>query len=265
MNVGINYLREHIISDARIHYVILNGGGLAPNVVPAFAESFYMIRAPKLDQLKAIYGRVIDVAKGAALMTGTEVEIAFHAGASNVVLNDTIADLLRIKLNAISSPAFSDEERQFARELQDTFPEDPGMIERMAKRYGPKVIPMLDGIEEQLLFEGVLPADKQETTMHGSTDVGDVSWVVPTGQINTTCHAVGTPGHSWQSVAQAGTSIGHKGMLYAAQVLAASALAFMGDSDLLQQARDEFVRRTQDTPFESPIPDGATPPVTLRP
>lgn len=262
MNVGINYLREHIITDARIHYVITNGGGLAPNIVPAYAESFYLIRAPRSDQLKAIYERVIDVARGAAQMTGTEVEIAFHAGASNLVLNDTIAGVMYAKLNAVSLPVFGDEERVFAREIAETFPKETGRIERMVNRYGPEVIPLLDGIAESLLFEGVLPVDKQVVHTPGSTDVGDVSWVVPTGQITTACHAFGTPGHSWQIVAQSGMSIGHKGMLYAAKVLALSALVFIRQPDLLRQAQIEFAARVKDTPFVSPIPEGAKPPIT---
>jgi len=260
MNVGANYLREHIIQDARLHYVILDGGGVAPNVVPPYAESLYMIRAPRPDQLKPIYERVLDVARGAALMTGTEMEFAVISGASNLVFNDTIVDVLHEKMEKIEPPGFTEQERQFARELAETFPEGGGMMESFTKILGPNVKQMLSTMKETLLFEGVVPAFKKDIAMPDSTDVGDVSWVVPTGQIMTTCNAFGTPGHSWQLVAQSGMSIGHKGMLYAGKVLALGALEFMRDDELLVKAQAEFADRLQTTAFVPLIPDGVKPP-----
>ncbi len=259
MNVGANYLREHIIPEARIHYVITNGGGTAPNVVPAEAESLYLIRAPRPDQLEEIYGRVLNIAQGAALMTGTEVEIRFHAGASNFLLNDTIVDVLYDKMQDMEAPKFSREERQFAGELAKTFPE--GGAEVFASLLGPDAGKILAVMKETLLFEGLLPKIKIDKALPGSSDVGDVSWVTPTAQIMTACQAFGTPGHSWQAVAQGGMSIGHKGMLYAAKVLGLSAVEFMGNPELLDKARAEFAERREGTPYVSPIPDGATPPI----
>ncbi len=261
MNVGVNYLREHIIQDARLHYVILNGGGVAPNVVPPFAESLYMIRAPRPDQLKPIYERVLDVARGAALMTGTETEFAVISGASNLVFNDTIVDVLHEKMDQVAPPAFTEDERNFARELDSTFPKGGGLMESFAKMLGPNAKQILANAKETLLVEDVLPAFKKDIAMPGSSDVGDVSWVTPTGQIMTTCQAIGTPGHSWQQVAQSGMSIGHKGMLYAGKVLALSALEFMRDAELLEKAQAEFTDRLQTTPFVSLIPDGVKPPL----
>jgi aminobenzoyl-glutamate utilization protein B len=261
MNVGVNYLREHIIQEARLHYVIINGGGIAPNVVPPFAESLYMIRAPRPDQLKPIYERVLDVARGAALMTGTEMEHAVISGASNLVFNNTIVDVLHEKMDEVAPPAFTEEERNFARELAPSFPEGGGMMEGFAKMLGPNVKQLLANAKETLLVEGVMPAFKKDIALPGSTDVGDVSWVTPTGQIMTTCYAFGTPGHSWQLVAQSGMSIGHKGMLYAGKVLSLTALEFMQNVDLLAKAQDEFSTRLEETPPVSLIPEGAKPPI----
>jgi aminobenzoyl-glutamate utilization protein B len=261
MNVGVNYLREHIIQEARLHYVILNGGGIAPNVVPPYAESLYMIRAPRPDQLKPIYERVLDVAKGAALMTGTKMEFEVISGASNLVFNDTIVDVLHQKMDEVTPPSFTDEERNFARELASTFPSGGGMMEGMAKMLGPSIKPILAKAKEALLMEGVMPAFKKDITLPGSTDVGDVSWVTPTGQIMTTCHAFGTPGHSWQLVAQSGMSIGYKGMLYAGKILALTALEFIRDTELLAKAQAEFTGRLEENPFVALIPDDAKPPI----
>ena len=259
MNVGVNYLREHIIPEARIHYVITNGGGPAPNVVPADAESMYLIRAPRSDQLEELYERVVRVAKGAAMMTETQVAVRFHAGASNLLANDTIADVLYANMQALQPPQFAAEEEQFARELAKTFP--PGSRDLFASFLGPDLAKMMAAMKDKVLFEGLAPEYKLEKALPGSTDVGDVSWVTPTGQIMAACQAIGTPGHSWQAVAQGGMSIGHRGMLYAAQVLALGAANFMQEPGLLEKARAEFLERLRDTPYVSPIPDGVKPPL----
>ena len=261
MNVGVNYLREHIISEARIHYVIINGGGIAPNVVPPYAESLYIIRAPKPGELKPIFERVQDVARGAALMTGTELEFSVISGASNLVFNDTIVDVFQDVMDSVTPPAFSDDERAFAHRLSKTFPEGGGLMGGFAKMMGSDANRILAEMKESLLYDKVLPAVKSDVALPGSTDVGDVSWVTPTGQIMTTCYAFGTPGHSWQLVAQSGMSIGHKGMLYAGKVIATTALEFMKSPSLLQKAQDEFRSRLDETPFTPLIPEGVKPPL----
>jgi len=263
MNVGVNYLREHIIPEARMHYVIINGGGIAPNVVPPYAESLYMIRAPRPDQLKPIYERVLDVARGAAQMTGTQMEFNVISGASNLVFNDTIVDVLHEKMDELGGPSFTEDEREFARELSKTFPGGGGGMESMVMLLGPAGKQILKDMKETLLYEGILPAFKKDIALPGSTDVGDVSWVTPTGQITTTCQAFGTPGHSWQQVAQSGMSIGHKGMLYAGKVLALAALEFMRSPEILKAAKDEFDSRLEETPFVALIPEGANPPLDV--
>ena len=258
MNIGVNYLREHMLPEARIHYIITKGGG-AVNVVPDLAESRYLVRAPQPYQVAELFERVKAVAQGAALMTGTQFEIIFDAGYSNMILNDTMVDVLHEKLVQIGAPGYSEDELRFAEEIVKTV-DKSNLLEGTAM-LGPEAQKMLAQMKDKLLFDAVLPLFKSEVAMPGSTDVGDVSWVVPTGQVVATCGIQGTPGHSWQQVAQGAMGIGHKGLLYAGKVLAAAAIEFMQNPELLQKARDEFAERTRDHPYVSPIPAGVKPPV----
>lgn len=259
MNVGANYLREHMIPDARIHYIITKGG-VAPNVVPDFAESMYSVRAPRREQLDPLLERVKKIAEGAALMTGTEVEINVISGMSNMLQNDTINEVLQTKLVEVGAPRFSDEEHAFARELSGTIP--PESLEASAPIYGLKADDIAE-LKKQVLHEDILPPYRSENILPGSTDVGDVSWVTPTGQIVTACWALGTPGHSWQIVAQGKTGIGQRGMLYAGKVMAVSALEFMKNDQLRKQAVDEFKRKRAAVNYTSPIPEGTKPPLNF--
>ncbi len=259
MNVGVNYLREHMIPGARIHYVITNGGR-APNVVPDEAASHYSVRAPRTDQLDALYARLLDIARGAALMTGTQMEVIFYAGMSNMLLNETINHVLQEKLEQVGAPQYDPRELDFARQIAQTIP--PGSLEEAAVTYGlgEKEIAAL---KDKVLFDGVLPPYRSDIVQPGSTDVGDVSWAAPTGQVVTTCMALGTPFHTWQVVAQGSMSIGHKGMLYAAKVMALSALEFLQKPALVQAAKDEYRRKRAAAHYVSPIPDGAKPPIDV--
>jgi len=256
MNVGSNYLREHLIPDARIHYIITNGGGSAANVVPPLAESQYIIRAPLLQQVDEVYLRVVDIAKGAALMTGTELEIIFKKGMSNLLLNTTISDVLYEKMILVGAPKFDQEEIEFARQITSTCTDDDlaGMLVKIFGKEARSLVPT-----DTYLLEPVMPNVQMDYVTPGSTDVGDVSWVTPTGQIETTCAALNTPSHSWQIVAQSGMGIGHKGMLYAGKVMAMAAQEFMSHPDRLQTAREEFQQKIKKTPYRCPIPDGIKP------
>ncbi len=256
MNVGANYLREHLIPDARIHYVITNGGGSAANVVPPLAESQYILRAPLLQQVNEIYQRVMDVARGAALMTGTEVEFIFQKGMSNLLLNDTITDVLYEKMIQVGPPEYDQQEIEFARQISTTCPQSD-MTGLLIKMYGKEARALVP--QDAVLLSPVMPNVQMDFVAPGSTDVGDVSWVIPTGQIETTCAALNTPSHSWQIVAQSGMSIGHKGMLYAGKVMALAAQEFMTHPERLKEARDEFERKIKATPYQCPIPDGVQP------
>lgn len=260
MNVGVNYLREHMIPDARVHYVTINGGGVAPNVVPDFAQSLYSVRAPRTDQLDELFARVKDIAKGAALMTGTEVEIKVISGMSNMLPNETINEVLQSKLVEVGAPKFNAEEHAFARELAKSIP--AGSLETSAYVYGLDSKAVAE-LKDVVLFEDILPPFRSDVVLPGSTDVGDVSWVVPTGQIFTACWTLGSPGHSWQIVAQGKMGIGQRGMLYAGKVMALSALEFMKDDALLEKAKEEFKQKRSAANYISPIPPGTKPPLSI--
>ena len=232
---------------------------MAPNVVPDYAESQYVVRAPLAGQLAELFERVKDIAQGAALMTGTQVEVDVRTGTSNLLLNDTLIDVLQAKLEQIPPPHYDEAELAFAREVAQTFPATSAAdsLNRLGAD-GRKAVEALHGAP---LADIVMPLHRTNALLHASSDVGDVSWVAPTGWIGTVCHAIGTPGHSWQLTAQGGMSIGHKGMLYAGKVLGAAALEFLQKPELVKQARAEFEASLRATPYVCPIPAGVKPPL----
>jgi aminobenzoyl-glutamate utilization protein B len=248
MDVGVNYMREHIIQDARVHCVITEGGQ-APNVVPPYAQVWYYVRAPNREQVDFIYTWMLDIAKGAALMTGTTFDIEFLTGCYNTLPNEVLGELLMEKLKIAGPPAFTDEEKDLARKLQETFP--PGSIEKAEQRFEMTREEMGDP-----LCEVITEPRGLGTVMGGSTDVGDVSYITPTVEISTCCQALGTPGHSWQNVVASGSSIGYKGMMLAAKAMALAAFDLETKPDIVQAAQEEFKRKTAGKPYVSPLPDG---------
>jgi aminobenzoyl-glutamate utilization protein B len=253
MNVGVNYLREHVVEQARIHYVITNGGG-APNVVPDEAEVWYFIRAPRRDQVEAITARVRKIAAGATLMTETTHEEDFQCGAYNVLPNDTLANTALEILREMEPLSFTAEERAWAQTVADAFPESVrrGIIEAHG-------LP-LRVLDEPVTGEVFDPTDRGKT-MPGSTDVGDVSWITPTVQVWAACWAVGVPGHSWGITATGAMSIGHKGMLYAAKAMALLGARLVEDPALLEKAQAELKEATGGKPYRTPLPEGQKPPL----
>ncbi len=240
MNVGMNYLREHIIPEARVHYAVTNTGGESPNVVQAEAEVLYLIRAPLVKDVQHIYERLNDIAKGAALMTGTKVEVVFDKGCSNVVPNRTLYTLMHDLFREIGVPTHTEEEKEFAEQMTETIDHYMG---------------------EEILATDVSPLTAHERSGSASTDVGDVSWVVPTVQCETACFAKGTAFHSWQMVAQGKTSIGHKGMLHASKVVAATALHLFSHPEKIEEARKEWKERLEGNEYICPIPEHIHPPI----
>lgn len=247
MNVGVNYLREHIIQEARIHYVTTNGGG-EPNVVPGEAESWYYIRAPRLGQLRGIYDRVIKIAKGAAMMTETELEVKFTGGCANVVPNQPLAEALHRNMQLVGAPVFDEHDLEWAREMSRHYP--AGQREAMLQRLAELGLDLGDAH----LHDNVAPFSSDRSAMAGSTDVGDVSWVTPTAQFSTACWPLGASGHSWQITAASGMAIGHKGMLAAAKILALTTLDVLLDPGLLAQAREALIKERRGEKYESLIP-----------
>ena len=253
MDVGMNYLREHVMSEARIHSVVTSGGD-APNVVPAYAQVWYYIRAPEREQVDTMYERVLDIARGAALMSGTTHEIEFVAGCYEVLPNNTLSDLMLEKMQAVNDLAFTVEERRFARQLQASFPDKSvqGACERVQKAAREDTI--TESIENPLWTQ-VLPHADRALPVEGSTDVGDVSWITPTGQVTSCCWPMGTPAHSWQMVASSGSSIGSKGMLFAAKTMALTGLELLKSPDLLEQAGKEFHEAKNGITYKSALPE----------
>jgi len=257
MDMGVNYLREHIIPEARIHSVVTSGGQ-APNVVPAFAQVWYFVRAPHRDQVDEIYARVLDIAKGAALMSGTTHEIEFITGCYDLLPNNTLSDLLLEKMREVDDLKFTEQERGFAKKLQATFP--AGSVKAEYEWMEKSVSSPLSPNEmDNPLWEQVLPHSAYPPLMGGSTEVGDVSWITPTAQITTTCWPLGTPGHSWQTVASCGTSIGFKGMLFASKTMALAGLDLLTKPNLLRQAQFEFSQAKKGQEYITPLPEKAIP------
>ena len=253
MNVGVNFLREHVHNSTRIHYVVTDGG-LAPNVVPARAQVWYYVRTPRRAQVEDVYGRLLDVARGACLMTGTTHEVRLIAACYDTLPNKVLGEVLHANLEAIGAPRFNDEEKALALKLQATFP--PGALpkalddlRRKGVDLGPPGGPGTD------LFERIVPNTAQGEMIGGSTDVGDVSYVVPTAQVWTVTAPLGMPGHSWQNVVSVGSGIGRKGMLFAAQVLAAATCELMRQPELVARAAEEFRAATAGRPYVSPVCD----------
>ena len=256
MNIGVNYLREHIIPEARVHYAITNSGGFSPNVVQAEADVLYLIRAPQTKQVEEIYQRIRKIAQGAAMMTETAVDIIFDKACSNLIPNQTLERVMYDNFKQLGTPAFTEEEQNFARQIRETIPEsdkssDLNMIAKVMGASGKKLTEQL-GSEE--LSTVLLPLLPQARLMSGSTDVGDVSWIVPTVQCSTTCFAMGTQLHSWQAVAQGGMSIGHKGMLHAGKVMAATAIDVLLHPEKIAEAKAELREKLDGTSYVCPIP-----------
>ena len=257
MNVGANYLREHVIQDARIHYVVEKGGG-QPNIVPDYARSWYYVRAPERDQVEYIYNWVLDVAEGAAKMTRTEMRHESMGGLYNLIPNRTIAERITGNMREIGVPKYSEEEMKFAEKISESIPPEMKYEDlRESKRPG------WERLVDKLLDDEVPDPWGEGLVSHGSTDVGDVSWQTPTVEFNTATWVLGTPGHSWQNVAQSGVSVGHKSLIFAAKVMAATGLDLLTSTDLLKRAKEEHKKRVAGKEYTSPLPSEMQPPLDV--
>lgn len=253
MNVGVNYLREHMPSTARIHYAVTDTGGHAPNVVQAKATVRYLVRARTLPDLLELVARVKDVAAGAALMTGTSVRSEVVSGDANLVGNTPLEALMHGHIERLGPPPFDDADRATAAKFQETF--SPADVATSFARFG---LPVRKGVS---LCDVIFPLGNGDGTIVGSTDVGTVSWVVPTVQMRGATYAIGTPGHSWQLVAQGKLPAAHKGMAHAAKVMASTAIDLFSKPELIAEAKADHAERLDGTPFVNPIPDDVQPPL----
>lgn len=238
MNIGVNYMREHIKQDARIHYVITDGG-VQPNVVPPRASVWYYVRADVHRDVDEYFAWVTRIAQGAALMTQTSVEWSIDTDCHEQIPNRVLAEAVDRNLRLVGAPRFSDDERAFATRIRETLPD------------APEGAPLIEEIES-------LPAEPR--LVRGSTDIGDVSWHVPVGHLRAATQAHGSPGHSWQIVACTGTTIGEKGGVVAAKVLACTALDLLTSAELRRQAWADFREHRGSDPYTLLIPPDQGPP-----
>ena len=257
MNVGVNYMREHMPDDARIHYAYLDAGGVAANVVQHKAAVRQLVRAGDLQTLRSLIERVKKIAEGAALMTETRVEANVFTGVSNLIGNRPLEEAMQTELERLGPVEFDSEDQDFAREIQKTLTKDD--IAVSFRRCG---MPPPD--EDLALCDFVAPLDLQGEGGEGSTDVGDVSWAVPTVQARVATCAVGTPFHTWQTVAQGKAPAAHKGMVYAAKVMAATARRLIEDPALRARAREEHSAFLAKSPYVCPLPEGVEPPIVKQ-
>ena len=246
MNVGANYMREHVKETSRIHYVITNGGA-QPNVVPATAQVWYFVRANTHEDAERNFDWLRDIAEGAAKMSRTKVTVHIDTDCHELIPNLPLSRVILRNLQRVGPPRFDAADLDLARRLQE-----PLRIE-----FGQK--------ESKPLNDGIDPLPKQPyTASGGSTDVGDISWHVPTSGLDTACFAAGSPGHSWQNVAAIGSPIGHKGLLVAAKTLALSALDLLQDPQALKDARVDFQERMKGRDYTTKIPKGQKAPRAIR-
>jgi aminobenzoyl-glutamate utilization protein B len=261
MNVGVNYLREHVTSNVRIHYVITHGGDV-PNIVPPEAEVWYFIRAHQRDELDDVLRRIRKIAQGAALMTETTMDEVFNGACSSFLNNHYLADLQNQAMLTIGPPRFTDDEKSYAREINESYPEETK--EKLLKML--ELPPDVENrVRDEPLYEEVFPTVDESKINTGSTDVGDVSWITPLSMFSTTSFAAAAPGHNWGIAATCGMSIGHKGMIYAAKIMAFSAMDLLSDPEHLRRAREEFEKATKNRPYKTPLPDELKPPHYERP
>jgi len=247
MNVGVNYMREHMPQAARIHYAMLDGGGVAPNVVQAFAKVRYLIRAPDLQMLKELVARVRKIADGAALMSETQVSASVISGQSNLVDNMPLAKILQANFDRLGPPDFDEADREFARQIGRTFTKED--VATTYHRYG---MTPLDPAPP--LCDSIVPFEcRNFVSGTASTDLGDVSWVVPTIYARGAVFAVGTPGHSWQLVSQGKLPAAHKGMMHVSKALAGTAIDVFENPARLEAIRADHRARVGDG-YECPIP-----------
>ena len=254
LNMGSEYMREHVPQEVRVHYNIQEGGS-APNVVPAEASVWYFVRAPEREGVERVTEWLREIAEGAATMTRTEVSERYYTGCHRLVSNSVIADTFRENMAALDPVFFDDDAHDLAEDLQETFPD--GSLASTLEDFEE---PHAEEAADTALYTEPMDAFDEGETGSGSTEVGDVSQITPTAQFRATTWALGTPGHSWQAVAANG-DFGRTAVPYAAKLLAGSAFDLLTDEERLAEAQAEFEQTTDS--YETPLPEGTEPPFEL--
>ncbi len=260
MNVGCNYLREHMIPEARIHYAYIDAGGTAPNVVQDHAVIRYEVRSPRVSQVKELFERVKNVARGASIMTDTEMNCELAMAFTEYIPNNALAAVADECLKEVGAPKWDEADYELAKTFLHTFPEITmeSIRNQIIETYGED---RLEEIMERPLDSEIHPfsPDKVKLTA-GSTDVGDVGYAAPTLNICVATACVGNVGHSWQMVAQSCSPIAHKGLLTAAKVMALSCIRTMDRPDVIEAAKKEVTKRNGGH-YTCPLPDSVKPPL----
>ncbi|WP_435156242.1 amidohydrolase [Haladaptatus sp. DFWS20] len=256
LNTGVEYMREHISEKARVHYVITDGGD-APNVVPAEATVWYYVRAPTRAEVERISDWLSDIAGGAATMTQTEVDHRYITGCWDYLPNHTVTDVIWETMQDLGTIGYSDDDRAFAADLKETVSSEQidASLEDVPEEY-------VDEIQAAGLYDEPVPPHAEGDVGGGSTEVGDVSWITPTGQFRAATWAVGTPAHTWQATAANG-DFGQKGAVYAAKVLGGTAYTLLKNPDIVERANEEFDDTTGKQSYETPLPPEAEPPFDI--
>jgi aminobenzoyl-glutamate utilization protein B len=261
MNVGVQFLREHMSSKARIHYAITDGGGRSPNVVQPKASVLYMVRSNRVAEAVELQKRVDDIAQGAALMTGTTFEKKFIDGLADTIPNHTLESILYENFQALGVPSYTDEEYAFMDALSKTYPGGDTALPGTGAKNDPAIAEQVKALRQKSghgINDFLLPLYQGEAFEPGSTDVGDVSWLTPTAQVHVAVFANGAPGHSWQNVSVGATTVAHKAVLHAGKVMALGAIDLLEKPDLLAKARQEFEKATAQG-YTCPTPADAVP------
>ena len=260
MSVGVNYLREHMIDQARIHYAYVDAGGVAPNVVQDHTLVKYEARSPKVKQVKELFERVVNVARGAALMTDTTMNYEITMAFSDYITNSALASIADECLQEVGAPPWEVGDYALAKAYLSSYNETTmaSIKEMIVETYGED---QLEEILSQPLDHVIHPYDVKNTSYRsGSTDVGDVCYTVPTLNFNVATACIGNVGHTWQMTGQACSSIAQKGLITAAKAMALSAIRTMNRPDVIEKAK-QIVLKQNGGAYECPMPDSVKPPV----
>ena len=255
MNVGVNYMREHVVQETRIHYVVEDGGH-EPNVVPPYARSWYYVRAPERELVDMYYQRLLDIADGADKMVGTTHRVTFLSGVHNGMENRVLGEAAIANMRLVGVPTYTVEEEAFAAEMAKSIPPEKKKVGLMSSSL-PDAMDLMDVNLNTRIYDPV----GEGTKGGGSSDVADVAWNTPTVQFRTVYTIVGAPGHSWQNTATNGTTIGQKSTIFASKVMAGTVIDLLSDKKLLQRARDEWTRQMKGRVYRCPVPPDLKPPL----
>jgi aminobenzoyl-glutamate utilization protein B len=255
MNIGVNYLREHVVQETRIHYIVEDGGH-EPNVVPPYARSWYYIRAPERELVDLYYQKLLDIADGADKMVGTTHKVTFLSGVHNGMENKVLAETAIANMRLIGAPKYTKEEEAFAAELAKTIRPEKKRIS-LLKSPLPDALDLENVNLNTRIYDPVGAGSKGG----GSSDVAEVAWNVPTVQFRTVYTIVGAAGHSWQNTASNGTSIGQKSTVFASKVMAATVIDLLTKPELIEAAKAEWRERMKGRTYVSPLPADLKPPL----